>query len=341
MLQIEENKDLKSLSTFQMQSTAHYFARIDEQSDLTDAFAFAESHAVPVVILGGGSNTIFTETYLESLVLQIAIPGFEKVKEEEGTALFKFGAGESWDEVVKRTVELGYVGLEALSSIPGSVGGTPVQNVGAYGQEISNVMVSLDAYDVALGGFVTFLNEDCGFGYRTSIFKGEGKGRYVITSVSFKLEKKEATAPAYPGVATYFEKKGITKPTLPEIREAIIEIRKNKLPDPKEIASVGSFFKNPIVPTEQALALKEKFPTAVIFPVSETESKIGAGWLIDSLGLKGKEFGNLMLYPYNALVIVNKGGATYDELKNLVADIEQQVLEAYDVEIEPEPIFVE
>jgi UDP-N-acetylmuramate dehydrogenase len=341
MFTIEENKDLSALSTFRMASTAHYFARITERSELADAFAFAESHAVPVVILGGGSNTIFTESFLESLVLQIAIPGFEKTKEIEDTAIFRFGAGEVWDDVVARTVEMGYTGLEPLSAIPGSVGGTPVQNVGAYGQEVSNLIVSLDAYDTALGGFVTFLNDDCQFGYRDSIFKQEGKGRYVIVSVDFQLEKKAAQPPAYPGVATYFEKKGITQPSLADIRNAIIEIRKNKLPDPKEIASVGSFFKNPFISVEEGNELKQKYPNAVVFPVNETTVKVGAGWLIDSLGLKGKEFGNLMIYPNNALVIVNKGAATYDELKDLVEDIQQQVREKYAIEIEPEPIFVE
>ncbi len=341
MLQITENKDLSGLSTFRMQAEARYFAQITDKSDITDAYLFAESHAVPVVVLGGGSNTIFAEPNLEALVLQIAISGFEKTHEQGDTAIFSFGAGEAWDDVVSRTVELGYTGLEALSAIPGSVGGTPVQNVGAYGAEVADTIVSLDAYDTLLGGFVTFLNEDCKFGYRNSIFKGEGKDRYVIVSVDFQLEKKEATAPAYPGVATYFEKKGITKPTLQEIREAIIEIRKNKLPDPKEIASVGSFFKNPFVSIEKGNELKAAFEKAVVFPADEQTVKVGAGWLIDTLGLKGKEFGNLQLYPNNALVIVNKGGATADELKALVSDIQKQVREKFDIEIEPEPIFVE
>ena len=283
MLHIQENKDLSSLSTFRLKGTARYFAQITDKSDIADAYAFAESHAIPVVIIGGGSNTIFAEPQLEALVLQIAIPGFEQVGDASPTTtIFRFGAGEVWDSVVERTVALGYSGIEALSAIPGFVGGTPVQNVGAYGQEVSSTIMSLEAYDTALGGFVTFMNEDCRFQYRDSYFKGEGKGRYVIVSVDFLLSKNKPEIPKYPGVAEYFTRHNITDPTLLDIRNAIIEIRKTKLPDPKEIASVGSFFKNPFIPAEQGLILKAKFEKAVIFPVDESTVKVGAGWMLET-----------------------------------------------------------
>jgi UDP-N-acetylmuramate dehydrogenase len=337
MIQIEQNKALASLSTFRMGGMAAYFCSINAKEDVLEAYTFAREKGLPVVVLGGGSNTIFAEPeILKALVIQIAIPGYEFISDE----LLKLGAGEEWDSVVMRTVEAGYSGMEALSAIPGSVGGTPVQNVGAYGQEVANLIDSLEAFDTTTNTFVTLSNSECKFAYRDSIFKQEAKGRYVIVSVTFKLSKAQPTAPNYPGVASYFEKQGIIEPTLFDIRNAIIEIRKSKLPDPKEIASVGSFFKNPFISTEAANALKSKFEKAVIFPVTETTSKVGAGWMIDSLGLKGKEFGNLMLYPGNAMVIVNKGGATPTELQNLVQDIQNKVREAYGVTIEPEPIFV-
>lgn len=340
MFQIEENKDLSNLSTFRMKSTAQYFTRITDKEDLPKALLFASKNNIPVIVLGGGSNTIFTQTYFNALVVMVAIPGFEKIAEDDHTVVLQCGAGEVWDEVVARSVEMGLSGIEALSAIPGFVGGTPVQNVGAYGQEVKDTIVTVEAYDRKKRRFVVLTNKECEFGYRDSTFKNKNKGRYIITSVDFILSKTPATVPQYPGVAAYFEKAGITNPALADIRTAIIEIRKNKLPDPREIASVGSFFKNPFVPNEKAAELKAKFEKAVIFPVNETTSKVGAGWMLETLGYRGKDFGTLMCYPGNAMVIVNKGGATAAELKTLVAGIQQQVLEKFGVQIEPEPILI-
>lgn len=341
MIHIEENKDLSGLSTFRMESIARYFIQITDKADIPEALLIASKNNIPAIILGGGSNTIFARAYFDAVVISIAIPGFETIAEDDHTVVIQCGAGENWDSVVARTVEMGLSGFEALSAIPGYVGGTPVQNVGAYGQEVSETIVTVEAYDRKQRRFVVLTNRECQFAYRDSIFKNTQKGRYIITSVDFILSKQPATVPNYPGVSAFFEKAGITNSTLLQIREAIIEIRKNKLPDPREIASVGSFFKNPIVSASVADAIKEKFPEAVVFPLTPNESKIGAGWLIDSLGLKGKEFGNLMLYPNNALVIVNKGGAMAHELKKLVTDIQQQVLEKFALSIETEPVIID
>jgi UDP-N-acetylmuramate dehydrogenase len=324
-----------------MASSARYFAQVSNKDDLPEVLDFAKNKNVLVVILGGGSNTVFASPIIHALVLQISISGFEKISEDSDSATFRFGAGEDWDSVVGRVVGMGFSGIESLSAIPGTVGGTPVQNVGAYGQEVQNVIAELQAYDRESETFVTLSNTECGFSYRDSIFKNKAKDRYIITSVTFKLSKNKPTVPNYPGVSAYFASAEITNPTLADIRVAITEIRKTKLPDPKNVASVGSFFKNPIVPKSQADELKSKYPTAVIFSVNDNESKIGAGWLIDTLGLKGKIFGHLMLYPNNALVIVNKGGATQEELKKLVADIQRQVSDTFGVVIQTEPIFVQ
>jgi UDP-N-acetylmuramate dehydrogenase len=340
MIQIEENKDLSALSTFRMASTAQYFVRVIEKEQIPEALLFASKNNIQAIIIGGGSNTIFTQAYFNAVVIQIAIPGFEKIAEDDHTVVLQCGAGENWDSVVARSVEMGLSGIEALSAIPGFVGGTPVQNVGAYGTEVKDTIVTVEAYDRKARRFVTLTNTECKFAYRDSMFKNQEKGRYIIASVDFILSKKPATVPNYPGVAAYFEKSGITSPTLADIRNAIIEIRKNKLPDPHEIASVGSFFKNPIVRKSLADSLKEKFPAAVVFPVNDNQSKIGAGWMLDTLGYKGKDFGNLMCYPGNAMVIVNKGGATRLELEKLVASIQKNVLDTFGIVIEPEPILI-
>lgn len=340
MLQIEDNKDLQTLSTFRMQSTAQYFARVTDKNDIPEALLFASKNNIPVIVLGGGSNTIFTQPYMKAFVLLVAIPGFETIAEDDTSVVVQCGAGEVWDSVVARSVAMGLSGIEALSAIPGFVGGTPVQNVGAYGQEVKDTIVTVEAYDRKQRRFVVLTNKECMFAYRDSVFKNKEKGRYIITSVDFILLKKPPTVPQYPGVTAYFEKAAIENPTLTQIREAIIEIRKNKLPDPREIASVGSFFKNPFVSFAKGEELKSQYEKAVIFPIDETTVKVGAGWLIDTLGLKGKEFGNLMLYPNNALVIVNKGGATGAELQKLVSDIQTKVKETFGIEIEPEPILL-
>ncbi len=228
-------------------------------------------------------------------------------------------------------------GIEALSAIPGTAGATPIQNVGAYGADVSGVLVSLRAYDTKENKFVVFSNEDCRFGYRDSMFKHEGKGRYIISEITICLSKELPNVPQYPGVAEYLAKNNIRAASLLDIRKAIISIRANKLPDPKEIASVGSFFKNAFVPKEQAEKLKAEFPTLAVFPVNEKISKVGAGSLIDTLGMKGKRFGSLSVYKGNALVLVNEGGATRAELTELVSKIIKDVQEKFGIALETEP----
>ncbi len=337
---LEENISLSKYSTFRMGGVADFFAEITTEDELVEALAVASSRGLAVTVLGGGSNTLIKDEGVRGLVLRIAIQGSTMVSDDKDTALVTFGAGVVWDSAVEFTVSKNLSGLEALSAIPGSVGGTPVQNVGAYGQEVKNVIESVRVYDREQEKFVELSNIECEFAYRDSMFKHEGKNRYIITTVTFKLLHSSPVAPNYPGVSAYFTENNITEPTLIQIREAITEIRKKKLPDPREIASVGSFFKNPFVTEEKAVSLKEKFPKAVLFPVGEGKVKVGAGWLIDTLGWKGKEFGNLMLYPHNALVIVNKGGATYGELIELVQKIQVAIRDEFGIEIEPEPVVL-
>lgn len=336
-----ENVNLAELTTFRMGPVAKHFVSVENVNEIREAYQFAQTNNLPVVILGGGSNVVIDDSkQLNALVIQINLKGFEVLEESFDTVLLKIGAGENWDAVVSRVVEMGLWGIEALSWIPGTVGATPIQNVGAYGREIADVLVSLDAYDINLGTVRQFTNIECKFTYRDSIFKKEMKGKCVISSITVKLSKQSGQMPNYPGVKNYFEQKGISEPTLLQIREAIIDIRNKKLPHPKEVASVGSFFKNPIVSTEQYEKLREKYAKLVAFPVDGGQFKIGAGWLLENLGVKGKLIGHLQFYPNNALVLVNTGDASFVELATLIKEIQQKVKEIYGIDLEPEPVFI-
>lgn len=336
---VQENISLASYSTFRMGGTVRYFVELTDEEDIPEIVAYVKEKRIPLVVLGGGSNTLFMNDRLDALVLKIHIQGYRWDETGEDVEV-TVGAGVVWDDFVEQSVLRGLSGIEALSRIPGTVGGTPVQNVGAYGQEVKDTIVSVRAYDTEKDELITFTSDMCAFSYRDSIFK-HFPNRYIITAVTFKLSKKMPQTPNYPGVAKYFEEHGIQNPNLEDIRQAISAIRQTKLPDPQNIASVGSFFKNPFISREQAEELKSTYSNAVLFPIDEQTVKVGAGWLIDTLGLKGQTFGNLSLYPANALVIVNDGNATGEELKALVAHIRQLVKSTFGIDIEPEPLFVE
>ncbi len=339
-MQIRENTLLLPYTTFKMGGNAAYFAELESVEDIGEYARFAREKHQPLILLGGGSNSIFpSEGVLAVCVGKIDIKGFEIISQDEHGAVVKIGAGENWDSVVERTVSFGLSGLEALSSIPGSAGATPVQNVGAYGAEIAQVMTELEAFDLENGSLVTIPAASCGFSYRNSKFKGEWKGKYAITSITLALSKLPPHAPAYPGVEAYFAKRDIKEPTLSQIREAIIEIRRTKLPDPADVASCGSFFKNPIVSKGAAEAILAKYPQAIHFDTPEGV-KFAAGWMLDTLGFKGKSFGRIEVYPHNALVLVNRGGATREELKAAVSSIQKATLEAFGVNLEPEVVWV-
>jgi UDP-N-acetylmuramate dehydrogenase len=340
-MEIKTNIFLKEHTTFRMGGEAAFFAEVTTEDELLSALEASQKEDLPVWILGGGSNTLIpSEKPIPAFVIKITIPGFDILSDTDTLTSIRVGAGENWDGFVGRTVSMNLSGLEALSAIPGTVGGTPVQNVGAYGQEVKNVISNVRVYDRREKRFLELSNEECGFVYRDSVFKHAGKDRYVITFVTFLLKKELPKVPNYPGVTAYFEEHAITSPTLSEIRTAIISIRSRKLPDPKEIASVGSFFKNPIVAKEKAEEIKTLYANAVVFPVGEEKAKIGAGWLIETLGFKGAVFGNLGFYEHNALVVVNRGGATYNELLELISMVENAAQEKFGITLEPEPIFL-
>lgn len=341
MLKIEENVDVKKYTTLKIGGQFRYFVEINSVDDIKELCVIHQKDEkykdIPFFILGGGSNIVFSDGVLNVLAIKIEIKGFEIIKEEDDFVEIRVGSGENWDEIVEKTVNLNFSGLEPLSAIPGTVGATPVQNVGAYGSEVKDTIIKVEVFDFENKEIKIFSNSDCNFKYRDSIFKNEGKGRYLITKVVYKLSKKEPRVPEYADTLNYFQEKGIIKPTLKEIREAIIEIRSKKLPNPKEIPNVGSFFKNPIVRNSIANKIKEKFPEVKLFPIDENLTKIPAGWLIENAGLKGKSFGNVAVYERNALVLINKNQATREDLMKAKNEIVRIIEEKFEVTLEQEP----
>ena len=346
-LKIQENVSLAELTTFKIGGKAKYYAEINSTSELLEAFEWVNSKGLDYFILGGGSNTIFNDDTFPGIVIKINIMGIEVAEENDTSATIKAGAGEDWDELVERTVEMNLAGIEALSGVPGNTGATPVQNIGAYGQEVKDTIKYVEAYDTNKDKIVKLTNEECNFAYRDSVFKSSQKGRYIICFVAFKLSKEQAGIPKYKDVINYFKDKNITKPSLREIRDAILEIRKGKFVNPAVMPNAGSFFKNPIVKKEIAEKIMLKYPDiklypedTKIFPNSDGSYKLAAGWLIDEAGFKGVEFEKVRIDPNHALVLENKGGATQKELMELVDKIKSKVFDIFEVELEIEPIIL-
>lgn len=339
-MEFDHDIPLAKYTTLQIGGTASVFVRITHADELPDLVAYARKFTNPITLLGEGSNTVFATKKYDGIVARIEILGFVIVAQDDVSAEIEIGAGENWDSVVERAVSMNLSGIEALSAIPGTTGATPFQNVGAYGTEIKDVFVSLRAYDTKADMFVTLPNAACGFGYRDSIFRSSERGRYIISSVRLRLLKSAPKVPDYPGVKAYLEKEGVVTPSLADIRAAIIAIRASKLPDPKLVPNAGSFFKNPIVPKDQAEELKKAHSDMVQFSVDAGRTKLGAGWLIESCGLKGAVFGPITVYEKNALVLTNTGNAAADDLVAARDEIIKKVYEKFGVALESEPIFV-
>ena len=346
-LKIQENIPLAELTTFKIGGNARYFAEINSIDELVEAFEWMKDKGLGYFILGGGSNTIFSDEDYLGLIIKMNIMGFEVIDEDESSSTIKVGAGEDWDETVKRTVDMNLSGMEALSGVPGNTGATPVQNIGAYGQEVKDTIEFVEAYDTKQKKVTKLSNEDCNFSYRDSIFKSSEKGRYIICFVAFRLSNKTASIPQYKDVLNYFKNRNISTPNLREIREAILEIRKNKFVNPSIMPNAGSFFKNPTVPKEIAKKIMFKYPDiklypedTKIFPNPDGTYKLAAGWLIDEAGFKGVEFEKVRIDPNHALVLENKGGATQKDLMDLVDKVRNKVFELFEVELEIEPVVV-
>ncbi len=331
---IQQHKSLKEYNTFGIAAKAKYFCEINTIEDLKSALNL--SQYPNKFILSGGSNMLITKD-IDALVLHINLKGIEIVAENKDRATIKVMAGENWHEMVLWTLSKDFGGLENMSLIPGNTGTAPIQNIGAYGVELKDCFVSCEAMNIATQEITTFSKEACKFGYRDSFFKNKGKGQYVITSVNFNLTKRNHTLnTGYGAIETELANQKIDKPTIKDVSNAVIAIRKSKLPDPKELGNSGSFFKNPIIDKENFKSFNEKNPEAPFYKISEDAYKIPAGWLIEQCGYKGKRFGDAGVHKNQALVLVNYANATGEDILKLAGEIMASVKSKFDITISPE-----
>ena len=338
-LPIEHDVSLQAFNTFGLPARARHYLRVTDPAQLDSLQGDARFPTLPRFVLGGGSNVLLTKD-VEALVLHMAIAGREIVGEDGGKTLVRAGAGENWHSFVDFTLEQGLGGLENLSLIPGTVGAAPIQNIGAYGLEIKDVFHSLTVFDLASGARRILTGPDCRFGYRDSVFKHADGANLVVLDVTFALPRAWQPNLRYAELAQALEAAGIAAPTPRQVSDTVVAIRRRKLPDPLDIGNAGSFFKNPVVSGAQCADLLERFPQLVHHVQPDGSEKLAAGWLIDQCGWKGKNLGAAGVYPKQALVLVNNGGATGAEVIALANAIQRDVLERFGVALEPEPVFI-
>lgn len=331
---IEENVSLKDLNTFGVAAKARWFANINTEEDLKALFADDRLKNLPRLILGGGSNMLFTND-VDGLVIHINIHGVQH-RTEGDDVYVSAGGGEIWNDLVQYCVGHEFAGMENLSLIPGSVGASPVQNIGAYGVELMDIFHSCRAFEIASGKMRTFTNEECKFSYRDSVFKSEYKNLYIITEVTFKLSTIFVPQVTYGAIQQELDNRKISTPTIRDISDVVSYIRVSKLPDPKTIGNAGSFFKNPVIPVGKFIQLQSNFPDIVNYPVGEGQVKLAAGWMIEQCGWKGKVSGNTGTWKNQALVLVNHGNATGNEIFTFSAQIIESVKSRFDVTLERE-----
>jgi UDP-N-acetylmuramate dehydrogenase len=331
---INHNISLKHYNTFGIDALAKHFITINSIDDLKQALSL--ENYPDIFILGGGSNMLLTRN-IDALVLHLNIKGISIISEDEEFVIVKANAGENWHEFVLWCLEKDFGGLENLSLIPGNVGSAPIQNIGAYGRELKDTFLSCQALDIKTKTLKTYTKDDCKFDYRNSIFKQEEKGKVIICNVTFKLSKKNHTLhTSYGSISSQLAEMKITHPTIQDVSKAVIQIRQSKLPDPKKIGNSGSFFKNPVIALENYLKLKENFPDIPGYPISEYEIKVPAGWLIEKAGFKGKKFGDYGVHKEQALVLVNYGNATGQEILELSKLIQKTIKQLFNIHIEAE-----
>jgi UDP-N-acetylmuramate dehydrogenase len=331
---VEKNKSLRDYNTFGIDVSAREFISVQSIEDLSKILNDYDSHEL--FILGGGSNMLLTSS-VDKVVVHINLKGIEVISENEDQVILEVQAGENWHELVMYCIDQNYGGIENLSLIPGNTGTAPIQNIGAYGVELEDVFVSCAALEISSATSKIFTKEECKFGYRNSVFKNEARGKFIITSVRLLLTRGNHNInTTYGAISDVLTERNINKPTIKDISEAVISIRKSKLPDPEEIGNSGSFFKNPVLPSEEFKQFRSKNPDAPFYEVSATQFKIPAGWLIDQAGFKGKRYGDAGIHEHQALVLVNYGNATGAEIWDLALRIQKKVKEDYAIYLEPE-----
>ena len=332
---IHQDYSLKRLHTFGIDVKTKLFAEIFSDEDLFEIISDKKLMSEPKFILGGGSNILFTKNF-DGLVIKVSLPGIKKVGENEKTVIIEAGAGVVWDELVTFCVSNNIGGIENLTLIPGSVGAAPIQNIGAYGQELSDTIESLKGIFIEDGTVKSFSKSDCNFSYRNSIFKKELKNKFIITSLRLKLNKNPIINLTYKQVEDEIQNLKISNPTITDLSKLVAKIRRSKLPHPDEIGNAGSFFKNPVVHYQKYLELVESHPGIISYDVDKNFKKIAAGWLIENCGWKGRRIGNVGTHQKHALIIVNYGDATGDEVLDFSIRIIQAVELKFGIRLENE-----
>jgi UDP-N-acetylmuramate dehydrogenase len=338
MIDIHTNIPLKNYTTMRLGGPARFMAEVRSIEELTELCGVARTKQLPIVVIGGGSNIVANDDGFAGVVIRIRLPGFEIINDDLNTTSIKVGAGENWDETVKKTVEMNLTGMEALSSIPGTVGASPVQNIGAYGQEVSETITAVEALDLTTNSVVTLNNEQCQFAYRDSIFRNSEKGRYVITAVTFTLSKNTPQPPFYEAVQAYFDAHSVSLFTPRTVRDAVVAIRSEKLPDPDVFPNCGSFFKNAIVEDWRLKEIQAAYPTVPSYAMADGRVKIPSGWLIETVGLKGQLLHGMKVHDKNALVLINESAHSYAELAAAREAIIGKVRDTFHIVLEQEPL---
>lgn len=334
-MQLLQNHSLQKLNTFGVDVKAKLFVEVFSEDELREILFDIKYKSERKLILGGGSNILFTKDF-NGLIIKLSIINIDIIEENSDSVVIEAGAGVIWDELVNYCVERNLGGIENLSLIPGTVGAAPIQNIGAYGQELADSFISLNGVFIDSAEIKAFNKNECRFSYRTSIFKEELKNSFVVTCVRLNLDKNPKPNLTYKALSDYLSKTKIINPTIKEVSSAITEIRKSKLPDPKKIGNAGSFFKNPVVSEDSFRKLKAEYSDIISFPSETGKIKISAGWLIEKCGWKGKRVGNVGTSPDHALVICNYGNATGSEILEFAMRIKEEVAGKFGVKLEEE-----
>ena len=333
---ILENVDLQSFNTFGIKVLGSKFTTITSVKDAQSLFMSPLFKSGKHLILGGGSNILFTKNF-EGLIVKVELRGIETLEEDDNSITLKVGAGEIWHHFVVHCVERNWGGVENLSLIPGTVGAAPIQNIGAYGVEIKNIIVDVEGVELSTGKIRSFSNAECEFGYRDSIFKQKAKGKYLVSSIALKLTKNNHRLnTSYGAIEETLKQQGIIHPTVKNISDAVIHIRRSKLPEPEVIGNAGSFFKNPTIERKLYESIKKDHPSIPSYPSGDGLVKIPAAWLIEQCGWKGKTFDGIGVHKNQALVLVNYGGGNGKQLWQLALDIKSSVEQKFDIDLQPE-----
>lgn len=338
MIKLVENKDLKKYTSFMIGGEAEHVVEIYNEDDVWKAHHLAKEERRPLVILGDGTNTIFKDGKTNYIIGLMKSEGKRIIQDFDHSSIVEVGAGENWDEFIQWSIDNKFSGLELMSGIPGTVGATPVQNVGAYGKEVSDLLVNVYAFDRQKEKFVTLGINDCKLEYRNSVFK-KNPDKYIILRVSFELKKTPAEMPTYKDLKLYFL--GQNKPSARQIRNAVWEIREEKLPNPWDTPNCGSFFKNPFVDVALVESLLKKYPKLPHYQIDQNTFKLYSGWLIENINWKKIETKNIHFNSKNKLVLINNGEATFKELKKVIEDIKKQVSSHFGIDLEVEPRIFE